>query len=615
MTVKQSKWLRLMPIRLLIIFTIILLLTPTTIQSAIPKVNLEKHISSYNDFQVEYLEEKPGESLGIEEISKMPFTKKISNAFTFGYKENNFWFRLSVYNDSEKPKNMILELTEIIHKTVDLYVLSDPIIHKKNGLSVPVEKREIQESNPAFSLHFAPYESKELYLHIASIYGVFGLLQLKTPEQFHEDTQLKKYIYLFYFSAIIIIALYNLVLFFYLREKIYLYYIGYVFVFILWAANYKGILLPYIDIQTYDLLQITIPIFFTLLILFSQSILATKKHFSFLHKILNGFILILGISFVWMLLSMHSGFYFMNLSASPLLPFLLFVAFWALYKGQKIARMYLLGLSIYIISMIIISQLALGIIPYSIILSHAPIIGSFFEIILFSLLLAYRINLLRQEKLDTQEKLLEQEHTEATRLSQMVTKQTAALLETKKELEIELEERKVLEKHLLHQASTDPLTNLLNRRAFFDKCQQEIEHAMRYDTELSLLVIDIDNFKVVNDTFGHHAGDKVIISVTEKITGSIRTTDILARIGGEEFALLMPATGRESALQLGERIRLNIAEEKIDVYGQELQITISIGLATFKKEDLDIQTVLRRSDQALYKAKTNGRNQLCYDEA
>ena len=474
----ENKWLALITTHLFI-FVVILCMTPSTV-SAISKVTLENTISSYDDFQVDYLVEKPGESLGIEKISKMPFRKKTSNAFTFGYKENNFWFRFSVYNDSEEPKNMVLELTEIIHKTVDLYILSDPIIHKKNGLSVPVKEREIQESNPAFSLHFAPYETKELYVNIASIYAVFGALKLKTPEQFHKDTQFRNNIYIFYFGAIIAIALYNLFIFFYLREKIYLYFVSYVSIFLLWAANYKGFLLLYTSIEIYDILQITIPIFFTLLILFSQTVLETKKYFSFFHKSLNGFIVILVISFIWMLLSMHSGFYFMNLVSFPLLPFLLFVAFWALYKGRKIARIYLLALTIYIISMIIISQLALGIIPYSIIVSNAPIIGSSFELILFSLLLAYRINLLRQEKLDTQEKLLEQKHTEATRLSQMVTKQTAALLETKKQLEIELEDRKKLE---IAKESTNKEIEALNKN-LEQRVTEEVEKNRVKDKQL-----------------------------------------------------------------------------------------------------------------------------------
>ncbi len=600
-----------MPVKLLI-FTFILFLLPTTLWSTtLPKVNLQNNISFYDDFQVEYLEEKPGESLGIEEISKMPFTKIVSNAFTFGYKENNFWFRFSVYNDSEEAKNMVLELTEIFHKTVDLYILTDPIIYKENGLRIPVEEREMQESNPAFPLHFAPYETKELYVNIASIYAVFGSLRLKTPEQFQKDTQLKNNMYFFYFGAVIIIALYNLFIFFYFREKIYLYYVSYVLIFVLWAANYKGILLPYISMKTYDILQITIPLFFTFLILFTQNVLDTKKHFSFFHKVLNGFIVVLVISFVWMLLFMHSGFYFMNLSASPLLPFLLLVAFWALYKGQKLAKIYLLGLIIYIISMMMISQLALGILPYSILLSNAPIIGSVFEIILFSLLLAYRINMLREDTLDAQEKLIAQQRTESSRLFHAVAEKTVALNSANRQLAKELEEKKELEKHLKYQASTDPLTGLMNRRSFFSVSKKEMKRAIRSNTELSFLTIDIDKFKDINDTYGHPFGDEVIRAIAEQMIENTRDMDYVGRIGGEEFAVLMPATDMDSAFLMADRLRANIAKHKIIFENEITQVSVSIGLSCLRREDSEIETIIERSDKALYEAKGSGRNKVC----
>ncbi len=603
-----------MPIKILI-FLIISFMLPTALLSAIPIINLDKEISSYTDFQVEYLMEKSGESLGIEEISKLPFTKTISNAFTFGYKTNNFWFRFSVHNDSKEAKKMVLELTEIIHKKVDLYILSDPIIHKKNGLRVPMENREIEESNPAFALHFAPHETKELYVNIASIYAVMGALKLKTPEQFHKDTLLKNNIYIFYFGAIIAIALYNLFIFFYSREKIYIYYVSYVLAFVLWAANYKGLLLSFTTIETYDILQVTIPIFFTMLILFSQTVLETKKYFSLFHKVLNGFIFILAISFVWMLLSMHTGFYFMNLVSAPLLPFLLFMSFWALYHGHKIARVYLLGLSIYIVSMILISQLALGMIPYDILVSNAPIIGSFFEIILFSLLLAYRINLFREEALDVQEKLIAQQRTESSRLFHAVAEKTVALNIANKQLAEELEEKKELEEHLRLQASTDPLTGLMNRRYFFDICKKEMEHAIRYNTGLSYLTIDIDKFKVINDTYGHPFGDEVIRSLAQQMVENSRTTDYIGRIGGEEFAILMPATGMDAAFHIADRLRENIAKHNIIFENKVVQITVSIGLSYYEKKDKDIEAIIKRSDNALYEAKENGRNRVvCCNE-
>ena len=596
---------------LIYLFIFIWFLLPSTL-SALSLIKLENNISSYTDFKVDLLIEKPNEALGIEKISKLPFTQQTSNSFSFGYKENNYWFHFSVYNDSEQERNMVLALTEIIHHTVDLYVKSnEQFIHTKNGLSVLVKERDIKESNPAFNLHFKAYETKEIYVNIATIYGLFGSLKLKTDTQFYEDLQFKKYLYLIYLSIIIIIGLYNLLIFFYLKEKLYFYYIGYVFAFVLWAANYKGVLLPYINIHIYDFLQITIPIFFTSLLLFSQAILETKKFFPFIHKVLNGFIVILSISFTWMIINMHSGFYFMNIAASLLLPFLLFVASLALYKGHKVAKLYMIGLSIYIISMFLISQMALGVLPYNIMLSHAPIIGSFFEIILFSFLLVYRINLLRQEKLETQEKLYENEHNEAVRLSQMVESQTSSLLAAKKALEKELAERKVLEENLQHQASTDSLTGIMNRRSFFEKSSEILRQAIRYERELSFFILDLDKFQDVNKKYGHLGGDEILIQVVNRVKESIRDTDIFGRIGGEEFALLMPETNLKSAQLLAERVRKDIADMSIEVEGQVAHVTVSIGVDTLKEEDTTIQSILRRSDLALFKAKENGRNQVC----
>ena len=287
------------------------------------------------------------------------------------------------------------------------------------------------------------------------------------------------------------------------------------------------------------------------------------------------------------------------------------MSFWALYKGHKIAKIYLIGLSIYIVSMILISQLALGMIPYSILVSNAPIIGSFFEIMLFSLLLAYRINLFREKTLEVQEKLLAQESTERSRLFHAVAEKTVALNNANRRLAKELEEKEELEKHLKHQASTDPLTGLINRRYFFDTCIKEIEHAIRYDTRLSYLTIDIDNFKAINDTYGHPFGDEVIRSLAQQMVENSRTTDYVGRIGGEEFAILMPATGMDAAFHIADRLRENIAKHKIIFENKVVQVTVSIGLSYYRKKDDDIQTIIKRSDKALYEAKESGRNKVC----
>lgn len=594
-------------ISLFFIFTLL-----STSLSATSVITLQENTESYTDFDVEYFEDTSDIALTIDQIKKEKF-QTISNAFTFGYKTNNFWFRMTVVNESEKAKEIFLELTEIIHENVDLYIISSntALLHEKNGLSVPVKERHIKVSNPTFSLHFDPGEKKELYIKLSSIYGVFGAIEIKTPQNFQDTNHFKEKLYMFYFGAMIIIALYNLFIFFFLREKIYLYYVSYVFIFVLWSANFKGILLPYTTMETYNILQITIPVFFILLILFSQEILETKKLFLTFHRILNAFIGILIVSLLLMLINMHVGFYFMNMVASPLLPFLLFVAFWSLYSGHNIAKIYLLALSIYLISIAILSQLALGVVPYSLLFSNAPIIGSFFEIILLSFLLAYRINTLREDKLETQTKLLRIKSSESTRLINMVNDKTIELNHLNETLAIELKEKNKLEKKLIIEASTDVLTGILNRRAFFEICSKEMKFAKRYNHNLSFIIMDIDYFKKINDTHGHLNGDIVLKDLVNVVKDTIRMTDVFGRIGGEEFAVLMPETKKSDAMNLAERIRVNIAESESVLDSTTVNVTVSIGVSFMTVEDSIIQTVLRRADEELFKAKENGRNQLC----
>ncbi len=602
-----------------IVFVIKFLITPilflsifSTSATANAHLYLENNISSYTNFKVDYYIENPMEYIDINKISDINFTKQTSNAFSFGYNENTFWFHITIENNCSKTKNMVLELTEIIHKTVDLYVISNHTIQQiENGLHVPIQNRAIKEVIPSFPLRFLPYEKKDIYLKLSSLYGVFGAIQLKTKEQFNADLQLKKYLYLIYFTAVIVIGLYNIILFFYLWEKIYLFYIAHIFVFILWVANYKGLLLPYITMRTSDLLQITIPIFFIFFVLFSQAILETKKYVPFLHKILSSFIMVSLVSLIWMLFSMHYGFYFMNATAVPLFPLLVVISFWALYRKRNAAKIYFIALCIYIIGMSLFSLLALGILPYNLYFSHAAIIGSFFEIVLFSLLLAYRIDTVRQHSEKTKQELITQQKTENTRLFHTVAEKTMALHRAKEQLEKELAHKEALEKHLKHLASTDPMTELLNRRAFFDVCDNAMIDACSNRHELACLIIDIDYFKKINDSYGHDTGDYVIKTIATLMLKNTRNIDYIGRIGGEEFAILMPDTDKDSAYQIADRLRENISKHTILHNGINISVTVSIGLSYLTHEDENIHTLLKRADTALYEAKENGRNQIC----
>jgi len=594
------------------IFMILLMILPTIV-TADASLTLNDKDTSYTNFQVDYFIEEDGHFLDINDIQKVDFNQSSSNKISLGYSNNEIWFRVKIHNNTSSKKKIVLEFTEIFHEVVDLYTVSDKIIHKKNGLQVTFEKREIQESNPSFFIDFTAQETKSIYLKVSSSHGIFGAIELKSEKVFNQDVQIKKYIYLAYLVAITTIILYNLIYFFYFKDRIYLYYITYVLLFATWIANFKGLTFSFINMEMYSILQLIVPLFFIAFILFSQAILETSKKYQKLHKVFNGIIYIAIITILWMVIAPKSGFYFMNLVSIPLLLVTLIMSIWLLNKQNIMTNIYIPALAVYVVGMISMAFLALGYLPYSKTLSNLLVFVSIIEIILFSILLAYRINLVRQESLESREQLLEQQKTESTRLFHTVGEKTKELHRAKKAIEEELRKKIELEKHLQHLASTDPMTELYNRRAFFDISNLEVSGAKSNEEHLTCLVIDIDHFKRINDTYGHDVGDKVITAVSKLMVLNTRTKDHIGRIGGEEFAVLMPKTNSEAAYQIADRLRENISKHTIAVDGHEaIKITVSIGLSTLTNDNNEtIHTLLKRADTALYKAKNNGRNQVC----
>jgi len=167
--------------------------------------------------------------------------------------------------------------------------------------------------------------------------------------------------------------------------------------------------------------------------------------------------------------------------------------------------------------------------------------------------------------------------------------------------------------HLRELASTDPLTALLNRRAFTDLAQRELDRCRRGHPLPSFLMIDIDHFKRVNDTYGHAAGDAVLISVGHHIGAVLRGTDLVARLGGEELAVLLPETEPGGALIMAEKLRLAVAEAVHLTTHPELLITVSVGVATLKPAET-LATLSARADEMLYVAKHSGRNRIVTDQ-
>jgi diguanylate cyclase (GGDEF)-like protein len=179
------------------------------------------------------------------------------------------------------------------------------------------------------------------------------------------------------------------------------------------------------------------------------------------------------------------------------------------------------------------------------------------------------------------------------------------------ELTREIEERKKAQSELERIVTLDPLTSLFNRRHFFELTQKELERSRRYNRPLSLIMLDIDHFKQVNDQFGHLVGDRVIVEVARRIQKAIRRIDLACRYGGEEFAVLLPETPLMQAEMVASRLWKLVTRQPTVSGELILKITVSVGVATYQQTgEITVDTLLDRADKAMYAAKDTGRNRV-----
>lgn len=179
----------------------------------------------------------------------------------------------------------------------------------------------------------------------------------------------------------------------------------------------------------------------------------------------------------------------------------------------------------------------------------------------------------------------------------------------------DITERKAFEKRLIDMATRDELTGLINRREFFTLAAHEEERAKREGHVVSVMMLDADYFKKINDTYGHAAGDDVLRDLADNCRKIFRKTDVVGRYGGEEFAVMLPGAEEKMAKIIAERIRSSIESSTVETENEKISYTVSIGIACATGKDVKIEELLDRADRALYTAKAEGRNRAVFDAA
>lgn len=589
-------------------------------------------VSSGNDFQFEinkgtfYLEDHRS-SLNIDDVRDLPrenWEKESSEKLSFGMNTNPFWFESVIFpHSTRKPR--LLEIDYAVLDKVDVWFYQNKTLLAEfhEGDSYPFEARTIKSEKLLFPIPKSTYAVR-LIVRIQTEGTV------KLPMRVWEESEYLIFngkhnlIIGLFFGFMLAMILSNLFFYVTTGSAAFLTYSLYVVSMALTLATLHGLAFKYLWPDWVWLQSRGIGIFATLTILFatyfSKQLLNVKEHSPALNKYL---IIALAIHCLAVLLSFVLPYYiYINillviLCLSAVLVFVTAVYLWV--KGVKLARFYLLAWSALPLTGFLAGFEAANIVELNIPSHYLWMLGATIETFMLAFALALSYGTQRDEQFKTQELALVQERLarESQEQALKVREEAQEDLEYKVqertlELEIALRELSETNNELEQQTLTDSLTGIRNRKHFDKKYQAEVRRCRREKTDLSVVMLDIDNFKTINDTHGHVVGDQVIIEVAKMLQHNLkRTTDDACRYGGEEFALILPNTDLEGAMKVAETVRKDVEELIIETDGLLLKVTISAGVSTTVVTAVnDEKNLLESADKSLYRAKRNGRNRV-----
>jgi diguanylate cyclase (GGDEF)-like protein len=528
-----------------------------------------------------------------------------------------YWLRFVVRTDSLPESGWVLRLSSP-WRHADLYSLHDSVlVTKRSGNSRPPQERDIASGDIVFSLPLHPGLPRQFYLHLAGETSHYGESRNLGASIIRMDVWLLRQRSLLFaegiYAGIIAgLALYNLILFLAIRERVYLYYVLYVVSFAtLWIARtgflfqYLWPLHPYWESEYQPFVGASAIIFS---VMFVRHFLASRERSPRIDLALRGTIaltiLLCLLRIVGARIPLAVPLAVIGLAASVIYAVL---GLLAMARGYRPARFFLLAWTALLIGNVIYIFMFLRIFPQTVLTYNAAQAGSAMECILLAFALADRVNLLKRTRQDQQLEYTYQ-------LQEQVKQRTGELSDAVEKL------RTV--------SATDPLTGLSNRRhvdAAIRPWIADLQRARIRNTPgetrryLAICLGDLDHFKLINDDLGHAAGDRVLQMAAKTLRDNVRATAVLARWGGEEFLILDHVTAPLEDLLMAERLRFSLIDDNSPVLVETGRtLSLSLGVVRFPFSDnfpelLDWDQCLALADHALYRAKKAGRNRWeCY---
>lgn len=583
--------------KILFLFFIFTIFLPANV------INLDSNMKGLKTFSQVYFYEDTTKKMDIEDVKLQNLKFKKSVHSSQGASKSNWWMKFDVKNPTNKPIDWILKFNYGQFDELQSWQYKDKDILLSYSLKgdhyIDESKISLAERS-SFEFITSAKEKNTIYVKLA--YTDAGIIELFhsvwTKNEFIESQEVRFNLLVGIISALTVLLFYNVFIWFILRKKEYFWYNTYIIGVILSMLTFNQLGAHYLWNKSLFLIDMmpfmAVMFLFVSFVLFTREFLETHKHLPKIDIVLKILIMLNLGAFV--LANFGVRYFAISIVHISAFSFIFFpiIGFILWYHGYKIARGYTIA------SLVLSITIMISLLRFSEILETNELLfwigrfGFIAEGILLSIALADRITLLEHDTKIAQDKV---RHT---------------LEEAKQNLEFEVRKRtlelKTQTKKAEELARTDEMTGIANRRAFLEKGESMIHHSIRYKTPFTLVIIDIDHFKKINDNYGHEAGDLVLVSLTKEINNAIRDTDFFARIGGEEFVLLFPHTISEIALEKSKKLLEKINQLEITYKNTVLKITVSMGVCEFTKTEDTIYSLLSKADQALYYVKENGRN-------
>jgi len=511
--------------------------------------------------------------LPLEKVKKENFIDS-KNKLSLGTKAKITWSKIIISSKSKLDKKLFIHHPYAYHvKAIEFYVTQENKTLKtiKIDFDKTLPKATLYGASAIFVFDLPAFETRTLYIKTVSYTHQWFSLEIFDAENSKRALLSSDNDIAILFGILFSLAIYNFIIFIVSRTKENIYYSLYLLSASIWLTLSYGLLANVFELYGMGIFKLhislmTMPIF---LLLFLMTIFNTKEEYKNEHKALLFILILISMDAFYGLYDILGALKYSSSLAGLMILITLVVSISLYMKQNPLAKYFLIGHLFFIFFNAIAILYYKGLIEFNYITSHSVGIGIMLEALMLGFILSYRINI--------------------------------------------LEEMKKSQDELKLLSITDPLTTLYNRRYFNTSAKDILNVSKKMHENLSIIMMDIDSFKKVNDTYGHTVGDEVLVKLAAKLKEISREGDVVCRYGGEEFIVLLSKTDLKSALTLAEKIReessyIRIVSDKEEVFF----FTLSLGVSEVDtKNDVDIKVAINKADEALYHAKNSGKNRVC----